>query len=352
MTEEFQSFIRANAQQWVGEVFLLPLSQDFGLPIYFEVREVNPVGTALINKDIFGTEQGPDVKVSRSQIASLPLVPYVVNSQFAVDHVREKIGSWLHLVSESDDAEWHKVCFPPSKHNETWQRDVLELVGQYHHHVLRTSDELLNLSMKMSLVNYLIGHIFTIPDDAVPEVFAKIQNKDCLPAEQPEWVCPKAVDRWLKRILLPFLRGFEKQVLEGLEETYLRKPASSVTRDLAFCVTFIVIIVAATTQTAILEKAIVARRAGDLSISVHIAQEEIRNIEKDIIDHLLGFWHYSFRLKKKLKASPVETHTLEVAERAGKFNLLEKFRASVDCIGRVLNSVSSEWLTNIAQNRI
>jgi len=297
------------------------------------------MGENLLVKDAFApsdSKQGEAASTERLQLFSLPLVPYTANAQFAVDHVREKIGFWLHLLSTDEKAKWHSHCFPEDYRNEAWQRETLNLVCKYHHHVLSQSSELLKLALHMSFVNYLIGHPFTIPHEEVLGVFAKMKNKEHIPKEQPDWVCPRAVDRFLKRILLPLLRTLEQKVLEGLEALLLTKPASIVTRETAFCVTFMVLIVAAITQINILNKAIAARSRNDTSaLTMEEAKEEIRNIEKDIVDHLLSFWHYSFRIKKKLKGLPEQTHNATIGRKALQFDLFEQFKQTTQFLGKL-----------------
>jgi hypothetical protein len=157
--------------------------------------------------------------------------------------------------------------------------------------------ETFHWAMKLTVLNHIMCHPFTVPDRDVESLLGKLHNYK--PTEPLEWVCPRAVNKVIKHYWIPMQETAKLQVLEQLNTILRSGRGSEAIWDQTFLIVFLYLIAIGKNQVALLEKTAVFEANGDNSFTIGPAMDAVKEMENELVEHLIGMFHQRFSIKKK-----------------------------------------------------
>lgn len=311
-----------------GQPFVIRLHQHFHNPeLQIPVVPFVPKNPFHTKKSIFpiGPNRGGLV-VQQTEITSPPLVPAFRSNDDSYPSFAKKffwsVRRWLD-EAEVDFTSWNKVFFRES-YGKAWPRAIFGEVCKFYHRAPRCGCAVLKSCLQTTVLVYMTGHSFYVPDEDVDMVMERTFGPSHS-REATEWVCPRYVDRFVKTLLLPVYKAGMKASLRGLQSLYSAPKPSAFKRDRILASSIVLLIVAATKQGKFIEKALAQQRQGQ-SVRTDEVFDQIRDIERHLIDLVMELWTYKFASGAKMGTDePADRFS---ADRAREFNLLQRFRNS------------------------
>lgn len=326
------------------DAFRLPLTHVSGFALQLNVVEApeSHLPRAGCIKTFF-VEHGEGRELSQilTKEMSLPLVP-VISTSF------KDVAEWLAKQINDTISDRFKdlptKVFPDEK-EQFWARSVLELVGEFYDGVYLSPR--IHKILKTMVVRHLMSRRFYIPFDQMSEVNRQLSPSNQRPEEELElrrreercWT-PKFINRYIKAALMHLLNVSLKVDFADLEELFKlheKSPGGEICdldRDEAFCYIAVVLVIVSIQQIKIMEVA--QSRDEEASHDCPFGRQThnalkaktlIRQVEEEVVDHILGLWTYKF-VKCHRKGQPSEAQAA-AAQRAAAWGLLNRFDESM-----------------------
>ena len=293
--------IRICLKQYVGtslRQFLLALSPGFGEPWIFWAVELVPGSHEL--DQTFGFHRHTDVErdgASGILLTNPPVVPLWIDPLL----MQINIDCWLDRMIGNPDAGWQRHWFP----DQIWQLSILQGICQhYQHHqhhdstrdrVRTTAIQTLGSALKSAVLNYLMGHAFLVPEEAVEALFKQLDNPFFKGRPREENVCPKAANKFLKMMVLPLLRLTTEKTLSGLHELFRTTDARGTIWDELFATVFLCLMIVSSTQRSLFQRAVSCAQKNDPCFGRADAFVEAQSIDSELVAHLVGLFHDRYR---------------------------------------------------------
>lgn len=301
-----------NAESYVSgqEPFHLPLTQflDEGehRHLWLQVREVEPLGDRMLRRpgfSVVGTQEGPMVQVVERQ--SPPLIPFVNAEPLQVEEqVSKTLELWLRRFLDEKGSNWQWYVFPRPV-DQAWERNVLGQICR----LIDTENEAhatLEIAMELTFFNHLLTHSFAVPDEHIEWLYTqKLQH--------PEYknrrpfnieVCPRAVNTYLKMIVLHKVELQAEVTLEHINKLFASRDDSMLTGTLAFCESLLFLMVLAQLQRSVLERATMDSGVFEDNITVQDAKQLIKVMEDELATPVVELCVFKLRkVSKKRKAT-------------------------------------------------
>jgi hypothetical protein len=276
--------------------FLLNLSIGFGEPWTFWAVELVP-GIHQFHQ-MFGFHQQSTVEHPSAlpySLASPPIVPLWVNPLL----MQVNIDCWLDRMIEDSQIGWQHHWFPDSR--QIWQLKILEGIRQqYRCHEARydrveaLAYETLRYALKMTVLNYVMCHAFLVPENHIGMLFQHLENPH-FKQVRPEYVSPRAANKFVKMMALPVMRMVTKKTLSGLYELLRAVVPHWRIWDQTFAAVFLCLMVASSTQRALSQRAIICAANNDPSFGRLDALFDARTIDEELVVYIVGMFHDKFR---------------------------------------------------------
>jgi hypothetical protein len=285
------------------EKFLLRLSTGFGEPWTFWAVEI-VAGTHEL-RQMFGfhrhsaTEQSD---LSLVQLTNPPVVPLWIDPLLM--HVN--IDCWLDRMIGDPHAGWQSHWFPEP--SQAWQLEVLSVICQQYqcyepayNEVAKLAHQTLRWALKLSVLNYVMGHAFLVPESDINFLFSHLKNplfKGQLPSKK---VCPRAANKFVKMMVCPMMRLLTKETLSGLHELFRADEPQTTIWDGTFAVVFLLLMVISSTQRSLFQRADVCAAKKESSYSRTDAVSEADAMDSKLVAHIIGPFHDRFHTTSKRK---------------------------------------------------
>lgn len=278
-------------------------------------------------------------EVQQTEILSPPLVPSF-KTKDSLDIFKKKfywsLRRWLDQAEIYEDIQWHQIFFR-AEYGNAWPRAILDDICTFYHQVTKSACPVLKSCLQSTVLVYMIGHSFYVPDDDVEDVLRRTFGPS-FNGKPTEWVSPLYVDRFLKILLFPVFKAGVKATLRGLQNLYSPARPSEFMRDRMLATSIVLLIIAGSQQSKAIEKALARHRQG-LEVDRAEVSLQIQEIEKHIIDLVLELWEYKFPPGTRMGVD--EPSDRFNSDRAKEFNLMERFRSSYHSSGKLLQVLSS-----------
>lgn len=320
--EKVRDFIGTHAERYLPgqDPFHLPLTQylDTGEGeeepeqrqryLWLQVREAEPLGPKLHRKGAFSvvnTEAGPvDQEVEREAPVLIPLIPPGKQQEVDKD-VSDILELWLRQFLDERDSRWEWYVFPRGK-EQAWQRNVLGQICRLLD-PKNTEHATLEIAMELTFFNHLLTHAFVVPDEHIKWLYTqKLQHpqfKNRIPAGGVT-VAPRPVNMYLSMIVLNKVRLQAVATLEHINKLFESRDDSALVGTLAFCESFLLLMVLAQLQRSVLEHARLGKDVYDETITIEDAKRLINEMEDELATPIVELCVFKLRkISKKRKAS-------------------------------------------------
>jgi hypothetical protein len=300
--------VRAFLVQHIPEfshVFQLRLSVGFGEPWKFWAVELDPRTDELYN--MLGFERGVVTErrqiplaeqqcISPVRMTSPPIVPIWVDPLLM--HI--SIDCWLDGMIGNPEAGWQFHTFPDPSHE--WQLKILDIICQHyraykpdHDRLSTTSYQTLRWALKLTVLSYIMGHAFLVPEEDTPTLFRNLKDRHFKDGPSEGLVCPRAANKYVKMMILPMMRLAAQRTVSGLHDILQAQGADVMIWDIAFAVVFLCLVVIGSTQLSLFERAFVCVAKNDPSFSRRDATLETEAMDRELVVHIIGMFHDKFR---------------------------------------------------------
>jgi hypothetical protein len=275
--------------------FKLALEMDFDTLLVLDVVEFVPPDQE--NATMMGFQLTSGGSSTDLMLDSPPVMPFIAD-KFAI---WKQLYTWLESISR-EESKFPEHCFPES--HEYWPRKILTDICTHYRECISEPEvrekgpfETFRWAMKLTVLNHIMCHPFTVPDYNVESLLSRLHNYK--PTGPLEWVCPRVVNKVIKHYCVPMLERAKLQVLEQLNSILRSGKATEALWDQAFSIVFLCLIAIGKNQVALLEKARVCVANGDDSFTIEHAMNAVKEMENELAGHLIGMYHQKFSTKKK-----------------------------------------------------
>lgn len=304
-----------------------------GVPIPVWVKEIEPVNhERLLRSYKANTANGNN---DAEQFWDPPIALYRADKHHDRKSFHDQIENILiHSMIQALEAKhdngywWPWRCFDFK--DMDWLGEIVETIHTFSQECkgvgffasIRKASSLL-------LFNYLLDHPFLIEGNEREKLAANLSNPPaCL---ETEWVSSEVVTRSLKAVVFPPILKGSSEVLKELHELLLQisknKEMSSARNDLAFCLSFLMLVLLGQNQARLVLLADMATN-GETGVNLGPADAEkhIRDMETQLGDFIIQF--HEFALKKRRKPQGPSGDLSKIEEQvSARFGLMGKVAA-------------------------
>lgn len=303
---EMRSFLN----QYRGGIprnFLLSLYIGFGEPWKFWAVELVPGSHELYQT--FGFHHRSAVEnlgASPLRLTDPPVVPLWINPQL----MQVNIDCWLDRMISNPAVGWQNHWFPDP--SQIWQLKILEgICTQYHQNngprgragIL--AFDTLRWALKLSVLSYVMGHAFLVPEDDIGSLFQHLENPHFKGQAPQGYVCPRAANKFVKMMALPVLRLITERTLSGLNELLRANVPHTMIWDQTFGVVFLCLMVTSSIQMSLFQLAVTCAANNDSSFGRQDADREALAMDSELVVYIIGMFHDKFRTSKNKGLNPL-----------------------------------------------
>lgn len=303
-----------------------------GLPIPLWVKEIEPVkNERLLRSYEADTKSGSN---SAAQFWDPPIVVYLPGWQFGPSFSSQVESSLKHSMLKALEEKhetgyyWPWRCFD-FEHMD-WLGEIVETIHAFSQESRGTTYfSSIRKASSLLLFNYLLDHPFLIEGDQQDRLAAHLSNP---PSHLgTKWVSSEAVTRSLKAVVFPPIRQGSREVLKELHDLLLQmsksKEVSGARNDLAFCLSFLMLVLLGQNQARLVLLADMTAN-GETGVNLQEAEMErhIREMETQLGDFIIQFHEFALKKRRKPRVPSGEASKLE-EQYSAHFGLMGKVAA-------------------------
>lgn len=296
-----------NAEYWRGEPFPLPLTLKVGEPLWVMVREVEPSSRILL--DIYGFTPRSDQPSETPRIVSLqspPILPFYdgQKDQQAFNDIRMSVLTWCDSMSvptDDTDLDWGWILFQKD-HEDSERHLFYQILAQVHGLTPGSQEsELLRTLLRLLFFNYVMSTAFLVPDDKIEPLYKRLIDPGFHARQliEGELVCPRAVNKFLKMLLLPVLKELTQNALTGIESVITSRTKHK--PELTISLTFLMLTIAGRTEDSISQIMLATTGLGESSLNQKDAEESIFALDWGLSDVVIELNTYALQSRFKLR---------------------------------------------------
>jgi hypothetical protein len=267
---------------------------------------------------------------NHAQFWDPPIVLYLENKQNFLDQTRQRLSRSMGEVftkKHDNGFYWPWDCFDFPQMD--WLGDVVELIHTFSQGASAKNLSFFNMTHKadsLLFFNYLLDHPFLIEGDQREQLFANLANPPI--NREFKWISSETITRSLKAVVYPFLEKFSREVLTELHNLLLQmsksKDVSSARTDLAFCLSFLMLVVLGQNQARLVSLAdLTARGDKSIDLSQEEAEHHIREMEEQLASFIIQFHEFAMK-KRRQPGSPVGNLDKPEEQYAAQFRLMAR----------------------------
>lgn len=208
-----------------------------------------------------------------------------------------------------------------------WLGDVVELIHSFSQGAMNQPFyAMIHKADSLLFFNYLLDHTFLIDGDQREQLFANLSNP---PQNRNfKWISSETITRSLKAVVYPYLERYSREVLKELHDLLLlmskSKDVSSARNDLAFCLSFLMLVVLGQNQARLISLAdLTAKGEKGIDLSHSEAKKHVRDMEEQLGNFIMQF--HEFAIKKRRQPGPPAGNMMKPEEQyAAQFGLMAR----------------------------
>ena len=247
-----------------------------------------------------------------------PIVPYMTNKDVDVKKIRAQLRLWLESVlqARNDGPDYQRWPWPCFEHqNMNWEGEVVEAILDYYRPEMASHD-LLHKAHSLLFFGYILDHSFLVPEGSRETLLGNLQNPPLLSELGDREISPETITRFIKMIVCGYAVEISQSVLAGLQDILhgmaLGKETSTARTDLAFCLTFLLLLFLAQSQNRILMLAELSKLEPGINLSWNEAERHIAEMEHTLGSYMIHF--HEFAVKRRKHAAQA-AHVLDADEK-------------------------------------
>lgn len=297
-------------------------------PLEVIVKEIEVVDTTCSELQAFQTRSdSQDGMVKTTTLWNPPVVLYMTNKEMDVQQLKAQLRHWMEAVFDARNTgpshmRWPWPCFEHDRMN--WEGEVVEAIQEYYRSDL-PSHTLLQKAQCLLFFGYILDHSFVVSDDSRQNLLANLHNPPSACELDGKAIGPETVTRFIKMIVCGYALDLAKSVLTGLQDILhimaLGKETSTARTDLAFCLTFLLLVFLAQSQNRILMLAELSKMESGINLSLDEAEKHMREMEHTLGSYIIHFHEFAVKRRKPVGQ---QHHILDAEEHhARDKNLME-----------------------------
>ena len=239
-----------------------------------------------------------------------PIVPYMTNKEYDVRQLQAQIRLWMDSIFKAryDGPEHQRWPWPCFEHPEmNWEGEVVEKIQDYYRQEL-ASHALLQKAQCLLFFGYILDHSFVVHEDSQETLLANLSNPPQQYELRDKVISPETITRFIKMIVYRYAHELAKTVLSGLQEILnkmaLGQETSTARTDLAFCLTFLLLVFLAQSQHRMLMLAKLSEHESGIDVSMAEAEAHINEMENTLGSYMIHFHEFAVKRRKSPKESP------------------------------------------------
>ncbi len=326
-------------------------------PLEMVVKEIESMDTTGSEIQAFKTwSTCDDGMVKITKLWNPPLVPYMTNKHADVKQLRAQLKSWMEDVFEArhtgpDYQRWPWPCFEHDEMN--WEGEVVEAIQSYYRSDL-ASHALLQKAQSLLFFGYILDNSFLVSGDSRDALLANLQNRPPAHELGDKEIAPETITRFIKMIVCGYAFELSQSVLTGLQELLhgmaQGKETSNARSDLAFCITFLLLVFLGQSQNRILMLAELSKSEPGINLSWNEAESYIHEMEHTLGSYMIHFHEFAVKRRKHTaRPAPVgdadEHHALDRNLMGDVAQLFSKYCAYPP----LMSKIKAEWLSAAAR---
>jgi hypothetical protein len=288
-----------------GDVFMLNLKIGLGgPPLRVPVKEMEPLKS---NRQLTSFQANTQ-RSGNNTVDSWdpPIVLYTTDkNQFVAGLIEQLKASQQYVFTERHtNGFWWPYKFFEMEEMD-WMSEVVEKIHEFQ----QTSNNMpfyssIYKAQSLLYFSYIIDHTFLVDGDEDRRIlFTHLSSP---PQGTVPYINPEQISRPLKSIAYPFLVRYSTELLKELHDLLLKiakaKEPSRADHDLAFCLSFMMLVFISATQSRIVMLKELTKTEPEINISETDCKEFLQTIETDVATYVIQF--HEFATKKRRKSSP------------------------------------------------
>jgi hypothetical protein len=289
-----------------GPSFKLKLETgSLSRPLEVIVKEVEAMDTASMRSLAFKMERTSNVYVNETiTMWNPPVVLYMVDKEADVRKLRAQLRYWMSTIYETrntgdPEKRWPWPCFQTEDMN--WEGEVVEAIQEYYRPDF-ASHEILQKAQCLLFFGYILDQVFEISVDSRKILFANLQNVPRDVNLDKMHIAPETVARFIKMIVAGYAYELAHSVLSALQEILdgmaRGKEISTARSDLAFCLSFLLLVYLGQSQARLVMLAEMSASEPGIDLSIDHARHHIQEMEHTLGDYLIHFHEFAVKRRK------------------------------------------------------
>jgi hypothetical protein len=309
-----------------GDVFMLNLKIGLGgPPLRVPVKEMEP----LKSDRQLTSFQANTQRSGNNTVDSWdpPIVLYTTDkNQFVTGLIDQLKASQQYVFTERHtNGFWWPYKFFEMEEMD-WVSEVVEKIHEFQ----QMSNNMAFYSsiykaQSLLYFSYIIDHTFLVDGDEDRRMlFTHLSSP---PQGTVPYINPEQISRPIKSIAYPFLVRYSTEILKELHELLLKiakaKEPSRADHDLAFCLSFMMLVFISASQSRIVMLKELSKTEPEIKVSETDCKEFLQTIETEVATYIIHFHEFATKKRRKSSTSPAAASPLDM-EMGGMDNTSSK----------------------------
>lgn len=247
-----------------------------------------------------------------------PVVLYMTNKDLGLQQLKAQLRLWMDAVFDARKTgpahmRWPWPCFEHPRMN--WEGEVVETIQEYYRPDL-SSHQILQKAQSLLFFGYILDHSFVVSDDSRQTLLTNLRNPPSARDLDGKDIAPETVTRFIKFIVCGYALDLAKSVLTELQKLLhnmaLGKETSTAHSDMAFCLTFLLLVFMAQSQNRILMLAELSKSDSGIGLGPMDAEKYMRDMEDTLGSYMIHFHEFAVKRRKPASQRP---HVLDADEQ-------------------------------------
>ncbi|RMD41925.1 hypothetical protein DV735_g3248, partial [Chaetothyriales sp. CBS 134920] len=270
--------------------------------------------------------------MERTKVWTPPLLLYLTDKDETKQSIFNQLSdcmSRVFSVKEDDpiikpnQVHWPWPCF--DSNDNDWEAYIVIAIFEYWRKDI-PSHKALGKAHTVLFFNYVLDHMWQVTGEALTEMLGNLRNTQGYDASLR--VSPDIINSFLKSMVFHWTLECSTDVLKELHDLLhtmaLGKDTSTAMSDLAFCLSFMMLVILGQTQSRLLLLTTYEKREIGIDLAVAEANRLIAEMEDKVATYIIRFHEFALMRRKAVASSP---DSVDAAEKhAESFGLMHKVK--------------------------
>jgi hypothetical protein len=275
-------------------------------PLEVIVKEIEAMDASSSNSLAFKMERTSSVVYVNETITmwNPPVVLYMVDKEADVRKLRAQLRYWMSSIYETrhtgdPEKRWPWPCFQTE--DMDWEGEVVEAIQEYYRRDF-ASHEILQKAQCLLFFGYILDQAFEVSVDSRETLFENLQSLPSAKNLDQMPIAPDTVARFIKMIVYGYAYELAHSVLAALQELLdsmaRGKEISTARSDLAFCLSFLLLVYLGQSQARLVMLAEMSAKEPGIGLSIDQARHYIQEMEHTLGTYLIHFHEFAVKRRK------------------------------------------------------